>query len=160
MNGILMNISLFLLNNILGGPGMNSRLNISLREKHGLVYNVESNITTYTDTGLYSIYFGTDPKNKEQVIQLVNKELSKLRKNQLSYLQLSRAKKQVFGQMVLSNENKEGLFLGLGKSFLHYNRYDSLPEIFQKIERVTPQLIQETAIEVFAPERLFWLVFE
>jgi predicted Zn-dependent peptidase len=153
-------IPLFLLNNILGGPGMNSRLNVTLREKHGLVYNVESNITSYTDTGLCSIYFGTDPKNKEKVIQLVNQELSQLRKNQLSDLQLSKAKKQVFGQMVLSNENREGLFLGLGKAFLHYNRYDSLSELFQKIERVTPRQILETANEVFDPERLFWLVFE
>ena len=120
-------IPLFLLNNILGGPGMNSRLNVSLREKHGLVYNVESNVTTYTDTGLCSIYLGTDPKNKDKVIELVHKELSQVCKNKLSDLQLSKAKKQVFGQMVLSNENKEGLFLGLGKSFLHYNRYDTLP---------------------------------
>ena len=153
-------IPLFLLNNMLGGPGMNNRLNVSLREKHGLVYNVESNITSYTDTGLCSIYFGTDPKNKEQVIHLVNKELSLFCKNRLSDLQLSKAKKQIFGQMVLSNENKEGLFLGLGKSFLHHNYYDTLPEVFQKIERVTPQQIQEIANEVFNPEQLFWLVFE
>lgn len=153
-------IPLFLLNNMLGGPGMNSRLNVSLREKHGLVYNVESNITSYTDAGLCTIYFGTDPKNKDQVIQLVNKELSLFCKNKLSDLQLSKAKKQAFGQMVLSNENKEGLFLGLGKSFLHYNRYDTLQEVFQKIERVTPQQLQEAANEVFDPEQLFCLVFE
>jgi predicted Zn-dependent peptidase len=153
-------ISLILLNNILGGPGMNSRLNVSLREKHGLVYNVESNITSYTDTGLCTIYLGTDPKNKEQAMQLVHKELAQLCKNQLSDMQLAKAKKQIFGQMVLSNENREGLFLGLGKSFLHFNRYDSLPEIFQKIERLTPQQILETANEVFDRDRLFWLVFE
>ena len=153
-------IPLFLLNNILGGPGMNSRLNVSLREKHGLVYNVESNVTTYTDTGLCSIYMGTDPKNKDKVIELVNNELLQLCKNRLSDLHLFKAKKQIFGQMVLSNENREGLFLGLGKSFLHYNRYDTLPEVFQKIERVTPQQIQETANEVFDPGRLFWLAFE
>ncbi len=153
-------IPLFLLNNILGGPGMNSRLNVSLREKHGLVYNVESNITSYTDTGLCSIYYGTDPKNKELVSQLVNRELALLCKNRLSDLQLSKAKKQVFGQMVLSHENREGLFLGLGKSFLHHNRYETLPEIFQKIDRVTPQQILESANEVFAPDSLFRLVFE
>ena len=153
-------IPLFLLNNVLGGPGMNSRLNVSLREKHGLVYHVESNIASYTDTGLFTIYLGTDPKNKDQVIQLVNNELTKLCKNRLNELQLSKAKKQIFGQMVLSNENKEGVFLGLGKSFLHYNRYDTLPEVFQKIERVTPQQLQETANEVFEPTRLFCLVFE
>ena len=153
-------IPLFLVNNILGGPGMNSRLNVSLREKHGLVYNVESQITSYTDSGLCSIYFGTDPKNKERVIRLVEKELMQLCNTRMSDTQLSMAKKQVFGQMVLSNENKEALFLGLGKAFLHYNRYDSLSEIYQKIERVTPQQIQETANEIFNPERLFCLAFE
>jgi predicted Zn-dependent peptidase len=153
-------IPLFLLNNLLGGPGMNSRLNVSLREKHGLVYQVESNITSYTDTGLCSIYFGTDPKNKEQVMHLVHKELSNFRKNQLTGLQLHKAKKQAFGQMVLSNENREGLFLGLGKSFLHHNHYETLPEVFQKIERITPIQLLETANEVFDPEHLFSLVFE
>ena len=153
-------IPLFLLNNILGGPGMNSRLNVSLREKHGLVYHVESHITSYTDAGLCSIYVGTDPRNKDKVVGLMNKELSLLRKNKLTDTQLAMAKKQVFGQMVLSKENREGLFLGLGKSFLHYNRYDSLQEIFQKIERITPQQMQETANEIFNPEKLFCLVFE
>jgi predicted Zn-dependent peptidase len=153
-------IPLFLVNNILGGPGMNSRLNVSLREKHGLVYCVESHITSYTDTGLCSIYLGTDPKNKEKVVRLVNQELSRLCKNRMSDLQLTMAKKQIFGQMVLSNEHKEAVFLGLGKSFLHYNRYDSLSEIVKKIEQVTPQQIQDTANEIFDPERLFWLVFE
>ena len=152
--------TLFLLNNILGGPGMNSRLNVSLREKHGLVYHVESHITSYTDTGLCSIYFGTDPKNKEKAFQLVKNELQYLCDNKMSDTQLHKAKKQTFGQMVLAHENKEALFLRLGKAFLHYNRYDSLSEIFQKIEQVTPQQIRETANEIFYSERLFYLVFE
>ena len=152
-------IPLYLLNNILGGPGMNSRLNVSLREKHGLVYNVESHVTAYSDCGLCSIYFGTIPKNKDQVIQLVNKELAQFRKIRMSDMQLSMAKKQAYGQMVLSCENRESLFLGLGKSFLHYNKYDTLPEIVQKIERITAQQIQETANEIFDPERLYCLVF-
>jgi len=151
---------LFLLNNILGGPGMNSRLNVSLREKHGLVYQVDSHVTTYTDTGLCSIYFGTDPKNKEMAMQLVKNELRRLCENKMSDTQLSMAKKQAFGQMVLSQENKEALFLGLGKTFLHYHRYDSLQEVFQKIEQITPQQIRETANEIFNPDQLFCLTFE
>jgi predicted Zn-dependent peptidase len=153
-------IPLFLLNNMLGGPGMNNRLNVSLREKHGLVYNVESNVTSYTDTGLASIYFGTDPKNMEKALKLVHKELGKIRDIKLSATQLAAAKKQVIGQLGVSGDNKEGLFLGLGKSFLHYNRYDTLPEVFSKVESLTAEEIQEVANEVFAPERLFSLIYQ
>ena len=152
--------ALFLLNNILGGPGMNSRLNVSLREKHGLVYHVESHITSYTDTGLCSIYFGTDPKNKDKALQLVHRELQRLCDDKLSDLQLSMAKKQAFGQMILSSENRETLFLGLGKAFLHYDRYDSLQEIFQKVERVTSLQIMDIANEIYNPAQMFYLVFE
>lgn len=153
-------IPLFLLNNLLGGPGMNNRLNVSLREKHGLVYNVESNVTSYTDTGLASIYFGTDPKNKDKALQLVHKELDKIRNTKLTTNQLAVAKKQVIGQLGVSGDNKEGLFLGLGKSFLHYNRYDTLPEVFQKVEKLTVEEILHTANEIFAEERLFSLIYE
>jgi len=152
-------LPLFLLNNLLGGPGMNNRLNVSLREKNGLVYNVESNVTSYTDTGLASIYFGTDPKNKEKAIRLVYKELAKLREVKLTATQLAAAKKQVIGQLGVSGDNREGLFLGLGKSFLHYNRYDTLPEVFAKVEKLTAGEIREVANEIFAPERLFSLIY-
>lgn len=153
-------ISLFLLNNLLGGPGMNSRLNVSLREKHGLVYNVESNVTSYTDTGLASIYFGTDPKNQDKALVLVHKELAKLRDVKLSATQLAAAKKQVIGQLGVSGDNKEGLFLGLGKSFLHYNRYDSLPEVFAKVESLTSEDIRDVANEIYAPDNLFSLIYK
>ena len=153
-------IPLFLLNNLLGGPGMNNRLNVSLREKNVLVYNVESNVTSYTDTGLASIYFGTDPKNKEKAIRLVHKELDKLRDVKLSATQLSAAKKQVIGQLGVSGDNREGLFLGLGKSFLHYNRYDTLSEVFAKVEKLTAEEIQEVANEIFALDNLSSLIYE
>ena len=153
-------LPLFLLNNLLGGPGMNNRLNVSLREKNGLVYNVESNVTSYTDTGLASIYFGTDPKNKEKAIRLVYKELAKLREVKLTATQLAAAKKQVIGQLGVSGDNRDGLFLGLGKSFLHYNRYDTLPEVFAKVEKLTAGEIREVANEIFAPERLFSLIYQ
>lgn len=153
-------IPLFLLNNLLGGPGMNNRLNVSLREKHGLVYTVESNITSYTDTGLGCIYFGTDPKHLNKALKLVHKELANLRNNKLTTMQLSAAKKQLIGQLGISGDNREGLFLGLGKSFLHYNRYDSLPEVFGKIEKLTAEEILEVANEVFTPENLFSLIYQ
>lgn len=153
-------VPLFLLNNLLGGPGMNNRLNVSLREKHGLVYNVESNVTSYTDTGLASIYFGTDPKNRKKATALVYKELAKLRDVKLTTSQLAAAKKQVIGQLGVSGDNREGLFLGLGKSYLHYNRYDTLPEVFARIEKLTAEQLLEVANEVFQPDRLFGLVYE
>jgi predicted Zn-dependent peptidase len=153
-------IPLFLLNNILGGPGMNSRLNVSLREKRGLVYNVESNVTSYTDAGLFSVYFGSDPKHRDQVIRLVESELNGLRENKLSDFQLSAAKKQAIGQMGVSSDQKEGLFLGMGKSFLHYDRYESLPELFLKVNAITATQLQDIANELFVPEQLLTLIYD
>lgn len=153
-------IALFLLNNILGGPGMNNRLNLSLREHNGLVYNVESNITSYTDTGLFSVYFGTDPKNKKRAINLVHQELDKFYRQKLTDRQLTAAKKQALGQLGISVDNKEGLFLNMGKSFLHYNRFDSMKEVFQQIEGITADEIWRVSQELFAPESLFTLIYD
>ena len=151
---------LFLLNNILGGPGMNSRLNMILREKNGLVYQVESNVTSYTDTGVFSIYFGTELRNRERALGLVEKEIASLRANKLTSTQLAAAKKQAIGQLGVAGDNKESLFLGLGKSFLHYNRYETLPEVVSKIEKITAEKIIEIANELLCPERLFKLIYE
>jgi len=151
---------LFLLTNILGGPGMNSRLNVAMRERNGLVYNVEANTTLYTDTGLASVYFGTDPKNREKACALLYKELSKLRDVKLSTTQLAAAKKQIKGQLGVSNDNREDLFLSFGKSGLHYHCYNSLSEIFDKIDQVKAEDILAAANEVFAPEHLFTLNYE
>ena len=106
-----------------------------LREKHGLVYNVESNITSYTDTGLASIYFGTDPKNREKAMRLVHKELARLRDVKLSATQLAAAKKQVIGQLGVSGDNREGLFLGLGKATSITTVTTPSPEVFAQIEK-------------------------
>lgn len=152
-------IPLFLLNNLLGGPGMNSRLNVSLREKHGLVYTVESSVTSYTDTGVQAIYFGTDPKHMEKSIGLVHKELARIREVKLSTSQLAAAQKQLTGQLGVASDNKESLFLGLGKSYLHYNRYDTLPEICSRIEAVTAAQVLEVANEVFGKESLSNLIY-
>lgn len=152
-------IALFLLNNLLGGPGMNSRLNVSLREKHGLVYNVEASITSYTDTGLQSIYFGTDPKNMDKAIRLVHKELDKVRNEKLSSSMLHAAQKQLMGQLGVSSDNKENTVLGMGKSYLHYNRYDTLEEVYRKVQGVTAEQLLEVANEIYHPDSLFSLIY-
>ena len=150
----------FLLNNLLGGPGMNSRLNVVLREKNGLVYHVESNITSYTDTGVFSIYFGTDPKSCERAIALAEKETARLCANKLTATQLAAAKKQAIGQLGVAGDHKESQFLGLGKSFLHFNRYETLPEVFAKIEKITAEQILEAANNILHPSNLFKMIFE
>ncbi|GAB6393745.1 MAG: insulinase family protein/peptidase M16 [Bacteroidales bacterium] len=152
--------ALFLLNNILGGQGMNSRLNLALREKHGLVYNVESNVTAYTDTGLVSIYFGTEPKNADKALRLVHKELDRLRNEPLTAARLAAAKKQVCGQLGVARDNKESVFLNAGKHFLHHNRYESLPETIAYMEKVTAGDILAVANEIYSPANLSILVFE
>ena len=152
-------VSLFLLNNILGGPGMNSRLNLSLREKSGLVYNVESNVTFYTDTGIFSIYFGCDPKFTEKCIALTYKELKKLKEFKLTDVQLSTAKKQLKGQLGISNENKENISLSMGKSFLHRNRYDSLEKVYKKIDSISSNHLSEIANEIFEEKSLSMLIY-
>lgn len=153
-------IPMFLLNNIIGGPGMNNRLNVSLREHNGLVYSVESNITSYTDTGLFSIYFGTDPKNKEKAIRLVHREIEKLHEAKLTEKQLTAAKKQALGQLGVSIDNREGLFLNMGKSFLHYNFFASMEEVFNQINDITAEGILDIAQTVLAPDKLFMLSYD
>lgn len=153
-------IPMFLLNNIIGGPGMNNRLNVSLREHNGLAYSVESNITSYTDTGLFSIYFGTDPKNKEKAIRLVHREIEKLYETKLTEKQLTAAKKQALGQLGVSIDNREGLFLNMGKSFLHYNFFASMEEVFNQINDITAEGILDIAQTVLAPDKLFMLSYD
>lgn len=149
-----------LLNNLLGGPGMNSRLNISLREKRGYVYNVDSSITSYTDTGITSIYFGCDKKNVDKCISLVHKELNRLRKEKLTPSQLSTAKKQLIGQIGVMGDNHENLALALGKNFLHHNHFNTLAETAQKIEAVTAEQILAVSNEIFDERSLFTLIYD
>ena len=152
-------VPLFLLNNILGGPGMNSRLNIALREKTGYVYTVESSVTSYTDTGVFAIYFGTDPKKVEKCLSLIRKEFKRLRDTALTTSQLTAAKKQFIGQMGVGTENRESVALGLGKTFLHYNKYDTLEESFSRIEAIQASDILEVANEVLDEQSISTLVF-
>lgn len=150
---------LYLLNNMLGGPGMNSRLNVSLRERRGLVYNVESNLISYTDTGVFSIYFGTDPENADTCMKLVYKELKKFRDNKLTSLQLMAAKKQLIGQIGVAADNFENEALGVGKTFLHYNRFESHEALFRRIENLTASHLLEIANEIFAEDNLSSLIY-
>lgn len=146
--------ALYLLNNILGGPGMNSRLNVSLRERRGLVYGVESNLTSYTDSGLFSIYFGTDTSHVQQCMELVFRELKLLREKGLSSSQLAAAKKQIVGQLAIAADSNENMAMDMGKSFLHYGRFDSAERVFARIEALTGARILEVANEILAEENL------
>jgi predicted Zn-dependent peptidase len=153
-------IGLYLLNNMLGGPGMNSFLNVSLREKRGLVYTVESNQTAYTDTGAFCIYFGCDKEDVSQCISLVRKELRKLTSTPLSDTRLRAAKRQIIGQIGVACDNFESYALGIGKEFLHYNRCKDIDKLYKRIEAYTAGQLQEIANEIFTENNLSTLVYK
>lgn len=153
-------MGMVLLNNILGGQSMNSRLNLGLRERHGIAYNVESNYTPYSDTGQFNVYFGTEHENLDRALKLIYKEFRILKNRELGILQLSKAKKQLVGQIALSSENRDDLMLTLGKSFLLYNKVDSLPQIYKKIEAISGSQLLEIANEIFDENRLSILTYE
>jgi len=152
-------MGLFMLNNILGGQGMNSRLNLSLREKRGYAYNVESMYNPYTDTGLITIYFGTDSRNLEKSISLTRTELERLRRQPLGTLQLTKAKNQIRGYLARAYENHESLMLSLGKSLLIFDRIDTMEEIFRKIDAVTAIELTDIASAVFEEASLSTLIY-
>ncbi|MGD9556815.1 MAG: M16 family metallopeptidase [Mangrovibacterium sp.] len=153
-------MGMVLLNNILGGQSMNSRLNLSLRERNGLAYNVESSYTSYSDTGQFNVYFGTDRENLEKAIRLIKKEFSLLKEKKLGTLQLSKAKKQLIGQLAISSEDRDDLMLTLGKSFLLYNKVDSLEKIYRQIEQISGQMILEIANEILDEKSMSTLIYE
>jgi predicted Zn-dependent peptidase len=152
--------ALAFLNNILGGPMMNSRLALALRERNGITYNIESNYVSFTDTGIFSIYFGTNKEMLDKAVTLTHKELDRLRKNKLGFVQLETAKKVIIGQLALSRESQLNQMLATGKSFLVMNRYIDFDEINRIILDLTAEKIQETANEILAPELLSSLVFQ
>lgn len=151
--------ALYLLNNILGGPGMNSRLNVALRERRGLVYTVESNLTSYTDTGAFCIYFGTDLEDMDTCLRLTYKELKRMRDNKMSPSQLAAAKKQLIGQIGVASDNFENNALGMAKTYLHYHKYETSESVFQRIEALTAEQLLEVANEMFAEPYLSTLVY-
>ncbi|HZY35699.1 MAG TPA: pitrilysin family protein [Mucilaginibacter sp.] len=152
--------ALLLLNNYLGGMGMSSRLNLEIREKHGIAYTIESNYTPLTDTGIFSIYFGTDSEKAEKATRLIYKELKKLREKKFGTVQLHQAKQKFIGQIALAEENRMSLIISMAKSLLDFNYIDTLPQIFDKINAVTAQQLLEISNEMLDIDRMTTLVFE
>ena len=151
---------LYLLNNILGGPGMNAKLNLALREHNGLVYTVESTMVAYGDTGTWSIYFGCDEHDIKRCLRLVRKELDRMMEKPLSDSQLKAAKKQIKGQIGVACDNRENFALDFGKSFLHYGWEKNVDCLYEQVEAITSQQIQNVARELFDKSRLITLIFK
>ena len=150
---------LYLLNNMLGGPGMNAKLNLALREHNGLVYTVESTMVAYGDTGVWSIYFGCDEHDVKRCLRLVRKELDKFMLKPLSEAQLKAAKKQIKGQVGVACDNRENFALDFGKSFLHYGWEKNVDRLYEQVDEITAEQIQAVAQELFDKDRLTTLIF-
>lgn len=146
--------ALYLLNNIIGGPAMNTRLNIALRERRGLVYTVESSMVSYGDTGIWCTYFGCDPADVEKCLRIVRKELNRFIDKRLSATQLANAKRQLKGQLGVACDNRESFALAFGKSFLHYGYERHLDLLFQHIDSITSEQIQQVATDIFAADKI------
>ena len=151
---------LYLLNNMLGGPGMNAKLNLALREHNGLVYTVESTMVSYGDTGTWSIYFGCDEHDVKRCLRLVRKELDKFMQKPLSDAQLKAAKKQIKGQIGVACDNRENFALDFGKSFLHYGWEKNVDRLYEQVDEITAAQIQAVAQELFDKGRLTTLIFK
>ena len=151
---------LYLLNNMLGGPGMNAKLNLALREHNGLVYTVESTMVAYGDTGVWSIYFGCDEHDVKRCLRLVRKELDKFMLKPLSEAQLKAAKKQIKGQIGVACDNRENFALDFGKSFLHYGWEKNVDRLYEQVDEITAEQIQAVAQELFDKDRLTTLIFK
>lgn len=150
---------LYLLNNMLGGPGMNAKLNLALREHNGLVYTVESTMVAYGDTGIWSIYFGCDEHDVKLCLRLVRKELDKFMQKPLSEAQLKAAKKQIKGQVGVACDNRENFALDFGKSFLHYGWEKNVDRLYEQVDEITAEQIQAVAQELFDKDRITTLIF-
>ena len=151
-------IALYLLNNILGGPGMTARLNVSLRERNALVYTVESMAQSYSDTGLWAVYFGCDPKNVNRCLRLIRRELDKVMQRPLSDAQLRAAKRQIRGQIGIACDSRESFALDFAKSYLHYGWKKDVTALCERIDALTAADLQCVAQDLFAEERLTSLV--
>ena len=153
-------IALYLLNNILGGPGMTARLNVSLRERNALVYTVESMAQSYSDTGLWAVYFGCDPKNVKRCLRLIRCELDKVMQRPLSDAQLRSAKRQIRGQIGIACDSRESFALDFAKSYLHYGWKKDVTALCERIDALTAADLQRVAQDLFAEERLTTLVIK
>jgi predicted Zn-dependent peptidase len=152
-------LPMLLLNNLLGGPGMNSRLNISVREKHAYTYNVESGYTAFTDTGLFHCYLSTEKKNLNKAVNLIYKELKRLQTHKLSPMQLHHAKTQFNGQIALSEENRLNVMLMLGKNIVQGYSIESLEEVIHKINQIKAEELQDIANEIFDANNISYLAY-
>jgi len=153
-------LTLVLLNSILGGQSGNSRLNLSLRERNGIAYNLESSYTAYSDTGTLTIYFGTDQENLERALSLIYREIALLQNKSLGELQLSKARKQLIGQLAMSQENHEDLMLAIGKSMLVFNKVEGLEDIYKKINEISASRLMDVANRLLEPARLSTLIYQ
>lgn len=152
-------MGLLLLNNMIGGMGMGSRLNMNVREKHGIAYTIESNYHPYADTGLFSVYFGTDEDNYKKALQLIWKEFKKLRERKLGETTLHQAKKKFKGQIALGEESRMSLIIGQAKSLLDYGHVQTLEDVFEQIDRVDSAQLLEISNQILDPDRFFSLAF-
>lgn len=152
--------ALLLLNNILGGPAMNSRLNTVVREKHGLVYSIDSYLNTYPDTGYWNVYFGCDVDDVARCLRLVKRELQRLIDKPLTPTQLRYAKAQLCGQIGISTDNRESYAHALAKTFAHAGRRRNVPELLEHIQNVTAEELQTLAAEIYVPERVTTLIYK
>lgn len=152
-------LPMLLLNNLLGGPGMNSRLNLSVREKYGYTYNIESGYTAFRDTGLFHCYLSTDKKNLEKAIKVVQSELRKLKEKPLTNIQLSHAKMQFNGQMAMAEENRQNIMLMLGKNIAQGYPIESLKEVMHKINEIKAEQLHEIANEIFDFNQMTYLAY-
>lgn len=153
-------MALYLLNNLLGGPSMNARLNLSLRERNGLVYTVESSMVIYGETGVWCVYFGCDPHDVSRCRRLVRRELDKLMARPLTKTALAAAKQQLKGQIAIACDNREQFALDFGKVFLFDGKERYLDDLFSKIDAITAEEVQQVACELFPQERLMTLVYQ
>ncbi len=152
-------VAMLLLNNFLGGPGMSSKLNLEIREKHGICYSIESNYIPFSDTGTFSIYMGTDKDKMDKCQSLVNKELKKLRENKLGSTSLQQAKQKFIGQISLAEESRLSVLLAISKNILEEGKSDSLELIYKEINAITSSQILEVCNEIFDPKKLSYLTF-
>ncbi len=152
-------VPFFFLINLLGGPGMNSKLNMSLREKHGLVYGVDASYSPYLDTGQLGIYFATDIKQLKKAQRLLLKELDLLKTKPLGSLQLHKAKQQIKGQLAMSEENKNAFMLMMAKGMLDMNKVPNINNMFKKIDEITSKQLQNLAIETLDIDQMSSLTY-
>ncbi len=152
-------IPFFFLVNLLGGPGMNSKLNMTLREKHGLVYGAEASYSPYQDVGQFGVYFATEAKQLKKAQRLLLKEIDLLKQKSLGHLQLHKAKQQIKGQLAMSEENKNAFMLMMAKSMLDMNKLPNINELFRKIDKITAKQLQGLATETLNVDEMSSLTY-